>query len=251
MNLETLIRQAKPDYIQADSEKATSAILDRLEEFRPTPRRRISVRVALVVAAIVAMLLSGLTVNAATGGKLFGAILLNKDNRHIAKEPTYAAMQEVRPGESVPIHNGPILKSNIINQDQLQTLRATSITNIAVSKNHKEYSIPELLLASNADIVIFTKKKDAGWHLDKGEKMSIQFKLDDTDPGFYSKLNDLDTVGNWMEIGYIKNGELVRAFAKKAPEFAYTITADEAGEYYFYAQNLSAGRIVIASGNIE
>jgi len=251
MNLETLIRQAKPDYIHADSEKVTSAILERLEEFPQIPRRRISVRAALVIAAIVAMLFSGLTVNAATGGKLFGAILLNKENRHIAKEPTYAAMQEVRPGESVPVNNGPILRSNIINQNQLQTLPASSITNIAVSKNHKVYSIPELLLANNASLVIFTKKKDAGWHLDKGEKMSIQFKLDDSDPAFYFKLDDLDTVGEWMEIGYINNGELVRGFAKKAPEFAYTITADEAGEYYFYAENLSAGKIVIASGIIE
>jgi hypothetical protein len=54
-----------------------------------------------------------------------------------------------------------------------------------------------------------------------------------------------------MEIGYIKNGELITSFAKKAKEFTYTITADEAGEYYFYAENMSAGSIIITSGIIK
>jgi hypothetical protein len=39
-----------------------------------------------------------------------------------------------------------------------------------------------------------------------------------------------------MQIGYIKNGALMTGFAKNAKEFSYTITADEAGEYYLYAQ---------------
>jgi hypothetical protein len=41
------------------------------------------------------------------------------------------------------------------------------------------------------------------------------------------------------------------SFAKKAKEVSYTITADEAGEYYFYARNASASYIIIPSGIIK
>jgi hypothetical protein len=239
MNLETLIRQAKPDNIHADSEKVTAAILERLQELPKTQRRKISVRTAMVAAAIVAMMLSAFTVNAATGGKLFGAILLNKDNRYIANEPNYASMQQVVPGgtEIAPIKE-PILNSNIINKNQLPTVKASSVTNIAVAENDGKYAIPELLLKNNADLVIFTKKEESGWHLDKGEQLNIRYTLE-------------DPAGDWMEIGYIKNGELITSFAKKAKEFSYSITADEAGEYYFYAENMSAGSIIITSGIIN
>jgi hypothetical protein len=246
MNLETLIRQAKPDYIHADSEKVTSAILERLQELPKTQRRKISVRIAVVAAAIVAMMLSAFTVNAATGGKLFGAILLNKENRHIANEPNYASMQQVVPGETeiAPLKE-PTLNSNIINKSQLPTVKASSVTNIVVAANEGKYAIPELLLKNNADLVIFTKTEELGWHLDKGEKLSIWFTLD-LKTSKYS-----DPAGEWMEIGYIKNGELITSFTKKAKEFSYTITADEGGEYYFYAENMSAGSIIIQSGIIK
>jgi hypothetical protein len=239
MNLETLIRQAKPDYIHADSEKVTSVILERLQELPKSQRRKISVRIAVVATAIVAMMLSAFTVNAATGGKLFGAILLNMDNRYIANEPNYASMQQVVPGgtEIAPIKE-PILNSNIINKNQLPTVKASSVTNIAVAENDGKYAIPELLLKNNADLVIFTKKEESGWHLDKGEQLNIRYTLE-------------DPAGDWMEIGYIKNGELITSFAKTAKEFSYTITADEAGEYYFYAENMSAGSIIITSGIIN
>jgi hypothetical protein len=245
MNLETLIRQAKPDYIHADSEKVTSAILERLQELPKTQRRKISVRIAVVAAAIVAMMLSAFTVNAATGGKLFGAILLNKENRHIAKEPNYASMQEVTPGTEIAPLKGPILKSNIINQNQLQKLHAGSVTNIAVTGIDKKYAIPELLLRNNSDLVIFTKTEESGWHLNTGEQLTIRFDLD------LKTSKDSDPAGDWMEVGYIKNGELITSFTKKAKEFTYTITADKAGEYYFYTENYSAGSIVIASGIIK
>jgi hypothetical protein len=236
MNLETLIRQAKPDYVHADSDNVTSAILERLQVLPKTQRRKIPLRIAVVAAAIVAMMLSVLTANAATGGKLFGAILLNKDNRHIAKEPNYASMQEVPAGTEIAPLKEPILNSNIINQNQLQTIRASTITNIPVTENDGRYAIPELLLKDNGSLVIFTKKGDSGWHLNKGEQLSIRYTLDSD---------------QWMEIGYIKNGELITSFAKKAKEFSYTITADEAGEYYFYAEDLSAGSIIISSGIIK
>ncbi|MBO9597367.1 MAG: hypothetical protein J7559_06050, partial [Cohnella sp.] len=129
MNLETLIRQAKPDYIQADSDKVTSAILERLQESPKTQRRSISVKIAVVAAAIFAMMLSALTVNAATGGKLFGAMLLNKENRHIANEPNYASIQEVPAGTEIPVYEKRALISNIINEDQLQTILASTVTN--------------------------------------------------------------------------------------------------------------------------
>lgn len=245
MNLETLIRQAKPDYIHADSEKVTSAILERLMDFSNKPRRKISVRVALVAAVIVAMLSSALTVNAATGGKLFGAILINKENRHIVKEPNYASMQAVPIGTVILPNKQPNLNSDIINKNQLQTLNAGSITNIALKESNEHYAIPELLLTNNADLVIFTKTEKSGWHLEKGEKLSIRFNLD-LKTSKYS-----DPAGEWMEIGYIKNGELITSIAKKEKEFSYTITADEVGEYYFYAENLSAGKILIASGVIK
>jgi hypothetical protein len=244
MNLETLIRQAKPDYIHADSEKVTSAILERLQELPKTQRRKNSVRIAVVAAAIVAMMLSALTVNAATGGKLFGAILLNEENRHIAKEPNYASMQEVPAGTEIAPPKEPILSSNIINKNQLQTIKAGTITNISAAENDGKFAIPEFL-TNNGDLVIFIKKGKSGWHLNKGEQLTIQYTLDLTT----SKYSD--PAGEWMEIGYIKNGELITSFAKKAKEFSYTITADEAGEYYFYAENFSAGSIIITSGIIK
>jgi hypothetical protein len=244
MNLETLIRQAKPDYIHTDSDKVTSAILERLQELPKTQRRKISVRIAVVAAAIVAMMLSALTVNAATGGKLFGAILLNKENRHIAKEPNYASMQAVPPGTEIAPVNGPILNSNIINKNQLQTLLAGSVTNIPTKESDGKYAIPEFM-TNNGDLVVFTKRDDSGWHLKKGEQLTIRFELD-------LKTNkQSDPTGEWMEIGYIKNGELTKSFAKKAKDFSYTVTADEAGKYYFYAENASAGSIIITSGIIK
>jgi hypothetical protein len=247
MNLETLIRQAKPDYNHADSEKVTSAILERLQELPKTQRRKISVRIAVVAAAIVAMMLSAFTVNADTGGKLFGAILLNKENRHIANEPNYASMQQVAPGETeiAPLKEPILNSSNIINKNQLPTVKASSVTNIAVAANDGKYAIPELLLKNNADLVIFTKREESGWHLDKGEQLTIRYTLD------LKTSKNSDPAGEWMEIGYIKNGELITSFAKKAKEFSYTISASEAGEYYFYAENMSAGSIIITSGIIN
>ncbi|MDD9266164.1 hypothetical protein ACFPES_03865 [Paenibacillus sp. GCM10023248] len=245
MNLETLIRQAKPDYIHADSEKVASAILERLHELPKPKRRKVSMRIAVIAAAVVAMMLSALTVNAATGGKLFGAILLNKENRHIAKEPNYVAMQEVPAGTKIPPDKRPIPNSNIINKDLLQTVNASSVTNVAIAENNGNSEIPELLLKYNGDLVIFTKKGESGWHLNKGEELTIQYKLD-LKTSEYS-----DPAGEWMEIGYIKNGELITSYTKKAMEFSNTITADEAGEYYFYAENFSAGSIIITSGMIK
>lgn len=245
MNLETLIRQAKPDYIHADSEEAASAILERINELPKPQRRKISIRIAVIAAAVVAMMLSAITVNAATGGKLFGAILLNKENRHIAKEPNYVAMQEVPAGSKIPPDKGPIPNSNIINKDMLKMVKASSVTNIAIAENNGNFEIPELFLKYNGDLVIFTKRGESGWKLNKGEQLTIQYILD-LKTSEYS-----DPAGEWMEIGYIKNGELITSYAKKAKEFSNTITADEAGEYYFYAENLSAGSIIISSGVIK
>jgi hypothetical protein len=235
-----------------DKEKVKQMVMHKINSQpggtnkRPTQIKKTSRRVALFAAAIIAMLLSALTVNAATGGKLFGAILLNKENRHIAKEPNYASMQAVSPRTEIAQLNGPILNSNIINKNQLQTVRASSVTNIAVTENDDgKYAIPELLLKNNGGLVIFTKKGDSGWHLNKGEQLTIRYTLD-------LKTNkDSDPAGEWMEIGYIKNGELFTSFAKKAKEFSYTITADEMGEFYFYAVNYSAGKIIIASGAVN
>lgn len=244
MNLETLIRQAKPDYIQADSDKVTSAILERLQELPKTQRRKISVKIAVVAAAIFAMMLSALTVNAATGGKLFGAMLLNKENRHIANEPNYASMQEVPAATEIPVYEKRALISNIINEDQLQTILASSVTNFALEKNNGKFTIPEIL-TGNGDFVIFTKTGETGWRLKRGEKLSIQFNLDLT-TNKYS-----DPIGEFMEVGYIKNGIPIKGLFNKAEEFSYTLTADADGEYYFYTENLSAGKIIIATGNIK
>jgi hypothetical protein len=211
MNLETLIRQAKPDYIHADSEKATSAILDRLQELPQMQSRKISVRIALVAAAI-AVMMSALVANAASGGKLFGAILLNKENRHIAKEPNYASMQAVPSGTEIAPFEKPILNSNIINENQLQTINASTVTNIAVTGSHGQYPIPELL-TGNGDLVIFTKTDDSGWYLNKGEQLTIRYTLD-------LKTNkQSDQAGEYMEIGYIKNGELLTGFFKRPRSF--------------------------------
>jgi hypothetical protein len=209
-----------------------------------TQIKKISRKVTLIAAAIIAMLVSALGANAATGGKLFGAIILNNENRHIAKEPNYALMQEAPEGTKIVPPERLVLSSNIINKNQLQTLNSNSVTNIPVVKNDKDYAIPEVL-TNNGDLIIFTKKDESGWHLNKGEKLSIQFKLDLKSNKFS------DPAGEWMEIGYVKNGELITGIAEKAKEFTYTTIADEVGEYYFYAQNYSAGYIIIASGIIK
>ncbi|RKP55053.1 hypothetical protein D7Z26_07435 [Cohnella endophytica] len=208
--------------------------------------KKISVKIALVAAAVAATMMSAYAVNAATGGKLYGAILLNKENRHIAERPNYASMQEVSKGEVSESPSGkPVLTSSIIQASQLRTLNAGSVTNIAVSEKAGKITIPELF-TNNGDLVIFTKADGSGWRLNKGEQLSIGFRLDLQTRKKYS-----DPTGEWMEIGYIRNGELVKGFAKKEKEFSYKITADEPGDYYFYAENYSAGYIIVSSGTIE
>jgi hypothetical protein len=210
----------------------------------PAKAKKISRRIALIAAAIVAMLVSALGANAATGGKLFGAMILNNENRHLAEEQNYVSMKEVPAGTDIDAPKRPVLINNIINEKQLQTLNAGSVTNIAVEKNDETYAIPELL-TDNGDLVVFTKKDVSGWHLNKGEQLTIRFILD-------LKTNkQSDKAGEIMEIGYIKNGEVTTGFTEKKKEFSYTITADEAGQYYFYAENYSAGKIIITSGIIN
>lgn len=80
---------------------------------------------------------------------------------------------------------------------------------------------------------------------EKGDKLSIEFKLDLT-TNSYSDPN-----GEYMELGFIKNEELIKGFHSKEKSFAYTVTADEDGVYYFYAENDSAGKIIIESGIVE
>jgi len=69
------------------------------------------------------------------------------------------------------------LVSNIINENQLQTLLASSITHITTEGTNGNYAIPEVL-TDNGDLVIFTKTDELGWHLNKGEQLTIQFPLD-------------------------------------------------------------------------
>jgi hypothetical protein len=112
-------------------------------------------------------------------------------------------------------------------------------------QSRAEDLVQETFMTNNGDLVIFTKVDESGWHLNKGEQLNIRFALD-------LKTNkQSDPAGEWMEIGYIKNGELITSFAKKAKDFSYTITANEAGEYYFYAENLCASSIIIPSGIIK
>ncbi|MCD9026428.1 hypothetical protein [Cohnella silvisoli] len=210
----------------------------------PPKTKRISAKITLIAAAIIALLMSAVAVNAASGGKLFGAMLLNNENRHIAKEPNYASMEEVPAGTVIETSERRVLISDIINKDKLHTLNAGSVTNIAAAENNGKYAIPELL-TNNGDLVVFTKVDESGWHLNKGDKLSIRFALD-IKTNKYS-----DRTGERMEIGYIKNGVLITGFVKKEKEFSYTITADEAGEYYFYAENYSASYIIIQSGIIN
>ncbi|MDF2653035.1 MAG: hypothetical protein K0Q73_8840 [Paenibacillus sp.] len=190
------------------------------------------------------MLAFALGANAATGGNWFGAIKLNEKNKHIAKQPNYAAMEAVPSGTRVKTYVKPLLINNIINENQLQSINAGTVTSIAVDNDNGFFSIPEIL-TDNGDLVIFTKVDEKGWHLNKGEKLTIRFNLDLT-TNKYS-----DPIGENMELGFIKNGELITGNVEKEKAFSYTITADEAGEYYFYTENYSAGKIIIESGKIE
>ncbi|WP_391575070.1 hypothetical protein [Cohnella sp.] len=206
--------------------------------------KKTSRRFALIAVAIVAMLAAAIGANAATGGKLFGAIVLNDENRHLAEMPDYASMTEASTAPSINDVNKRSLNSNIIREGQLQTLNAGSVTNIELEEKDSLFLIPQLL-TGNGDLVIFTKEKGAGWELKKGDKLSIEFNLDLT-TNSYSDPN-----GEYMELGLIHNGELIKGFHSKEKSFAYTVTADEDGVYYFYAENYSAGKIIVESGIVE
>lgn len=176
--------------------------------------------------------------------KRTGAVLLNNENRHMAKEPNQGYSQTVPAGNQNAPSKNPVLGSNIINKDQIKTVFASTITNITVKENNGSYEIPELL-TDNGDLVIFTKTGDSGWHLNRGEQLTIHYVLD-------LKTNmQSDPTGENMKIGYIKNGELNSGVLKKEKEFSYTVTADATGEYYFYTENFSAGKIIITSGIIK
>ncbi|MFC5406562.1 hypothetical protein [Cohnella soli] len=233
-----------------DKEKVRQMVLNKINSqiigLRKPPVRtkKITRRIALIFAVIILMSIFAFGANAATGGKLFGAITLNEENRHLARQTNYAYMEEAPSGTKTEAYEKRLLISNIIHENQLQSINADSVTNIAVEKDDELFSIPEIL-TDNGDLVIFTKMDQSGWHLDKGEKLSIRFNLDLT-TNQYS-----DPKGENMEIGFIRNGELIQAYFEKDKEFSYTITADEAGEYYFYTENYSAGKIVIEKGMIE
>jgi len=143
----------------------------------PVQTKKITVRIALIAAAIAAVMMFALAANAASGGKLYGAMLLNNDNRHIANEPNYVSMEEVPAGAQTATSERRLLVSNIINENQLQTLLASSITHITTEGTNGNYAIPEVL-TDNGDLVIFTKTDELGWHLNKGEQLTIQFPLD-------------------------------------------------------------------------
>ena len=211
-------------------------------DYDPSPKKS-SRRFAVIAAALVALLAAAIGANAASGGKLFGAIVLNDENRHLAKFPDYASMTEAPSGPSINDVNKPDLTSNIIRDNQLRSLNAGSITNIALMEKDNVFHIPQLL-TGNGDLVIFTKEEGDGWDLKKGDKLSIEYSLDLTNP--YS-----DPKGENMELGFIKNGELIKGSLSKEKSFAYTVTADEDGVYYFYTENYSAGKIIIESGIVE
>ncbi len=215
----------------------------QLAKNQGAPRKRTSRKILLIAVVIVATLASAIGANAATGGKLFGAIILNSENRHLAGKPNYASMKEAAPGQEADDKRSLI--SNIIHENQLQTVNAASITNIMVEDDGQGiFAIPEIL-TNNGDLVIFTRSDETGWQLNKGQKLTVRFNLDLTTSKFS------DPKGEIMEIGFIKNGELISAFSGKQKEFSYTIEADEAGEYYFYTENYSAGSVIIASGTID
>lgn len=211
----------------------------------PTRRtRRVSAR-ALVVAAVGAALLgSALAANAASGGKLFGAVVLDKSNRGMAKEPAVASMKEVPAGATLQPEPERRLESGIIRSDLLQAINAASVTAIPVAAGSAgAYKIPELL-TGNGHLVIFTKPEGTGWRLRQGDTLAIRYELD------VQTNAQSDPSGEYMEVGFIRNGEPVKLDVKKARSFAYTLTADEDGDYYFYAENYSAGTIIVASGTI-
>lgn len=171
-----------------------------------------------------------------------GAVLLNNENRYLAKEVNqgYAGKAGI---QTIPFKE-PVLSNNIINNNQIKTVSPRSVTNIAVKENDGSYEIPELL-TENADLVIFTKTDDSGWHLNKGEQLTIHYEID-------LKTNmQSDPIGENMRIGYIKNGEIISKVLKKAKEFSYAVTADSTGEYYFYVENASAGKIIMTTGIIK
>ncbi|MFB9274397.1 hypothetical protein [Cohnella cellulosilytica] len=205
--------------------------------------RKTSRRTVVLAAAAAALLAAALGANAATGGKLFGAIVLNDDNRHLAQAPDYASMREESPGSSINDVNKTALTSTIIREEQLQSVNAGSITNIALEEQDGRFLIPQLL-TGNGDLVIFTKEEGGGWELEPGDELSIRFKLDLTH-------NYSDPNGEYMELGFIRNGEPIKGSFDKTPSFDYTVTADEAGVYYLYTENYSAGKIIIDSGAVS
>ncbi|WP_135553860.1 hypothetical protein [Paenibacillus cymbidii] len=239
------------DETSVDKEKVKRLVFARIsgerEREQPQPARltaRKPARALLVAAVVAALLGSALAANAASGGKLFGAVVLDKSNRGLAKEPAVASMKEVPPGATLQPEPKPRLESGIIRPELLQAVNAASVTAIPVAAGSASaYSIPELL-TGNGHLVIFTKPDGTGWRLHQGDKLTIRYELD-------LRTNaQSDPNGEYMEVGYVRNGTPVKLDVRKAPSFAYTLTADEGGDYYFYAENYSAGTIIVAKGTI-
>lgn len=237
-----------------DSEKIKRLVLNKIGESatndmpnRPQVKGKRARRSVIITVAVLAAVTSALAANAATDGKLFGAIVLNKHNRHIAEKPASASMEQLAPGEQPRTGWTRRATSTIVNESQMREdplIGGSSITNVAVTRKGSVYQIPEVL-TNNGDIVIFTKKNDAGWHLEAGEQLTLHYELDlKTNPGS-------DPDGERMEVGYIRDGELVSGYFDKASEFNYTVTAEKSGLYYFYMSNWSAGHIITTSGTIE
>lgn len=155
-------------------------------------------------------------------------------------------MRQIAPGETLKPDDRRLAESAILSEEQLEDplVRDSYVASVAVEAKGRSFRIPEVLTA-NGNIVIFTKGEEVGWQLNKGEQLTLHYGLD-------LKTNaDSDETGERMEVGYVHDGRLVQGYSAKAKQFDYTLTADEAGAYYFYIRNASAGKIIVSSGTIR
>lgn len=99
----------------------------------------------------------------------------------------------------------------------------------------------EITVAST-DITQLTKADGSGWHLAKNETLTLKYKLN------LKKVEGSDKEnGEWMEIGYFKDGISTKGMHEKQKEFEYTIVAESDGEYFPYFTNQCAGYIVVTN----
>ena len=127
-------------------------------------------------------------------------------------------------------------------EERLQSPPST-ITEFVTKEENGTYVTPEILFTNGA-FVIFTKPDGSGWELEEGETLTMSLEQYKTD----YRLGK----GQYMEVMYIENGVLKLDVypVERTLTREVTLTAENAGEYYFALRNGSSDHISLKEGTI-